>query len=71
MTQDDVNALTLGNIISWLLQPARTPDELVQVSALVKMRFEDKSFAGQTQTTFIDVSHAADVAVRAKFGQAT
>ena len=68
-TQEQINSLTIGNVISWLLQPERTPDDLVQCSAMVKLRFEDKGFAGQTQTTFMDVSHAADVAARAKFPQ--
>jgi hypothetical protein len=68
MTQDEVNAMTIGNVTSWLMQPERTPDELIQCSAVVKMRFEDSGFAGQTRKAFEDVSAQADAAQREKFG---
>jgi hypothetical protein len=59
---------SLGEVVAWVLDPARTIDELIQISAMVKARCEDGSLAGQTQKAFADVAAEAASEEKAKFG---
>lgn len=60
--------LSLEEVETWVLDSARTIDELIEISGLVKTRCEDASFAGQTRRAFEDVSKEASDLERSKFG---
>jgi hypothetical protein len=60
-------AATVEQVNAYLLDPARTVEELTAVLGVVKARLDDASMAGQVRTAFEDASAEADAIARARF----
>lgn len=60
--------ITIRDVNAWVLDPARTVDELLEVTGAIKGRLDADSWNGQAQRAFADATNAADEAERKKLG---